>query len=135
MDSKVRDSGASPNPREIDSISSALCDRIVLYVHHSARALYVYIDPIAGTASIVIDYVVPDRGALTLNKTDRYSMTHIVSDGVILHNNIARGVPVIGYTTTIPPYCTVSKRKAFSGLEVDAITTILGDCHVLDLHI
>ena len=62
-------------------------------------------------------------------------MANIVGDNVIFHNSIASGISVIGYAATVSIDRAVSKREAFSGLEVNAISTTIGDCHVFDLHI
>ena len=135
MDSKVRDSGASSNPREIDSISSTLCDRIVLYRHQPTCTGDVDRYPVTGTTSIVVDLVVPDGGALSFGKINQCAKANVVGDYVILHNSITRGIAIIVYATTISIDRTISKRETFSGLEVDAVTTAACDRNVLNVHI
>ena len=88
-----------------------------------------------GTAGIVIDLVVPDSGTLSFSKSDHHTMTNVVGDGVILHNSIARGVPIIIYAATISIDRTVSKRETFSSVEVNTITTVASDRDILDVYI
>ena len=135
MDSKVRDSGASSSSSEVDSISSTLCDRIVLYRHQPTCTGDVDRYPVTGTTSIVVDLVVPDGGALSFGKINQCAKANVVGDYVILHNSITRGIAVIVYATTISIDRTISKRKAFSGIEVDAIITVACDRDMLHTQI
>ena len=135
MNREVRNSGASHNASETNSTLSAFCDRIILYVHHSTRTTDVNIYPVTGTASIVIDLVVPDGGTLSFSKTDVNSRTDIVGDGVIFHDSIARSGIVISYSARISVDCAAPNRETFPMNKVDAMTTVSSDCDILDDYI
>ena len=62
-------------------------------------------------------------------------MTHIISDGVILHNSITSGISIVCYTTAISGDRAVSKRETLAIIEVNAIMIIASDRDILDVHI
>ena len=97
--------------------------------------MYIHIDPVTGSTCIIIDFVIPDRGTLSFNETDCYSMTHIISDSVILHNSITSGISVVCYTTAISGDRAVPKRETLAVIDVDPITTVTSDRDILDVHV
>ena len=68
LNSKIRYSWSTLNTCEINPVSTAVWDRIILYCHHTACSGYVNMDSITRTSGIVVYIIVPYRGAFSFNQ-------------------------------------------------------------------